>query len=107
MYALAAPNRQWPIIGAIAAILAAALLTSLAQAQVLELKEKPKARFERNKEDIDVVKEAVKGSRDAAQDTSRVLERAEQTGVGAFRVADVRSPDLGLWFDRSVRDGLV
>jgi len=107
MYALAAPNRQWPIIGAIAAILAAALLTSLAQAQVLELKAKPKARFEKDKEDIDVVKEAVRGSRDAAQDTSRVLERAEQAGVGAFRVADVRSLDLGLWFDRSVRDGLV
>lgn len=78
-----------------------------AKAQVLELKEKPKARFEKDKEDIDLTKEAVKRARDAAQDTSRVLERAEQTGLRSFRYEDVRSPDIGLWFDRGVRDGLV
>jgi hypothetical protein len=76
-------------------------------AQVLELKEKPKARFEKDKEDIDLTKEAVKRARDAAQDTSRVLERAEQAGFGGFRYEDLRSPDIGLWFDRGARDGLV
>lgn len=90
-----------------AALLAGLIAVPSVQAQVLELKAKPKARFEKNKKDIDVINKVVDKARDAAQDTSRAEERAVHGRYSGFRVEDVLAPDIGLWFDRGVRDGLV
>jgi predicted metalloprotease with PDZ domain len=70
----------------------------------------------------DAARDTTRDARDAARDTARdardtardardrardLVDDARGSARRTFRTEDLRGPDLGLWFERSTRDGLV